>query len=265
MKKQAYFFDIDGTLYDNQFHQISDGLLEEFDALRQQGDDIYLMSSRSPYEAVHLPKSFIDYPYAGIILEGGAAIYDGVSKKLIDARLIPNEDVRRVHRFCRDHHLLWRYSGPDGNYFNSEPDDSTRLHWRRLYLIAPPAREWKGDDVCNLLIWTADPALQQEIQALLPDSSLVLYPDCIEVRARGISKESTVQHLKTGRGYQTVICAGDGPNDVEMLRQADYGVAVGNACREAREAADEVIGSVGTGGVSTWLNERRTKGNRRYV
>lgn len=257
--KHAFFFDIDGTLYDNQFHEFSEGLLEEFDYLRKNHHaDLYLLSSRSPFETIHLPDAFLDYPYAGIVLEGGAAIY-GRNQSLIDAWLIPNEDIKKIHEFCRDKELLWRYSGPDGNYFNSRPDENTRLHWRKLYLTCPITKEWQGDDVCNILIWTSTKKQQQEIQELLPESSLVIYPDCVEIRARNISKENAVKVLKKNLNYEKVICVGDGPNDVEMLKAADYSLAVGNACEEAREAADEIIPAVYEGGVAKWLKERREK------
>ncbi|MBF0579492.1 HAD family phosphatase [Erysipelotrichaceae bacterium RD49] len=257
--KEAYFFDIDGTLYDNQYHEIDPNLVKEFDYLRENGADLYLMSSRSPFEMVHLPDEFIDYPYRGIVLEGGAAIY-GHDQNLVDAWLIPGADIKKIRNYCRDHDLLWRYSGPDGNYFNRKEDLATRTHWRKLYLTVPKVKEWKGDDVCNILIWTKDDHQKQELETLLADNSVVIYPDCIEVRAKGVSKENMVRQLKKKFGYRKVYCVGDGPNDVNMLFEADCGVAMKNACQEAKAAADQVIGAVGEAGVTNWLKNRREKG-----
>lgn len=258
--KQAIFFDIDGTIYDNQFHQIDPELFEEFDYLRQQGMDILLLSSRSPFENVHLPQQLIDYPFAGLILEGGAALYDQ-NQFMVDALLIPLDDVKKIHDYCETHNLLWRYSGPDGNFFNQPEDEATRLHWRKLYLTVPQTKKWKGDDVCNILIWTGDKQMQQEIAALIPDSILVRYPECVEIRAKRASKDNMVRILKNRRGYSKIICVGDGLNDIEMIRQADYGVAVENACQPVKDAADLVIGPVGDHGVTQWLKERRKKGS----
>lgn len=257
--KEAYFFDIDGTIYDNKFHEIDPDLFREFGYLQENGADLYLMSSRSPYETIHLPEEFLEYPFAGIILEGGGAVY-GKDLDLVDAWLIPGSDIKKIRNYCRDHDLLWRYSGPEGNYFNRKEDLATRTHWRKLYLTVPKVKEWKGDDVCNILIWTRDENQKRELQELLTDNSVVVYPDCIEVRAKGISKENIIRILRRKKGYQRVICVGDGPNDVNMLREADCGVAMKNACKEAREAADVVIGSVGEGGVTVWPKNRRERG-----
>lgn len=254
--KQAMFFDIDGTLYYNKFHQIDDHILEEFDELRKEGIDLYLLSSRSPHEIVHLPGEFLNYPYSGLILEGGAAVYDQ-NQNLVDAWLIPGDDIKKIKDYCKDNNLIWRYSGPDGNYFDTEPDPYVRFHWRRLYMICPRVKKWKGDDVCNVIVWTNDPKKQEEITRLLPEDSLVRYSDCMEIRAKGVSKEHIVERFRDHYGYRKVTCVGDGMNDLEMIRQADVGVAVRNAHREVKEAADLVIGPVSENGVSEWLRSRR--------
>lgn len=86
---------------------------------------------------------------------------------------------------------------------------------------------------------------------------MVFYSDCIEIRAAGVSKEAVIEKLKKQHGWQRILCAGDGPNDVEMLRQADWGLAVGNACDQAKAAADEVIAPVDEGGLALWLARQR--------
>lgn len=258
--KQAIFFDVDGTIYDNQFHRIDPELFNEFDKLQQQGIDLFLLSSRSPFEIIHLPEQLIEYPFKGLVLEGGAAAYDQ-NQQLVDAWLIPGDDIKKIHDFCESHDLLWRYSGPDGNYFNRKEDPATRLHWRKLYLTVPGVKKWKGDDVCNIMIWTSHSDLKAQIAQLIPDTTVAIYPDCIEVRAKKATKANMVNALRKRLGYSHVICVGDGANDAQMIREADYGVAVGNACKEAKEAADLVINPVSEAGVTQWLKERRKKGN----
>ncbi len=43
--KHVYLFDIDGTLYNNKFHEIDSHLTEEFQYLVDQGDLIFCHSS----------------------------------------------------------------------------------------------------------------------------------------------------------------------------------------------------------------------------
>ena len=52
-----------------------------------------------------------------------------------------------------------------------------------------------------------------------------------------------------GASLDDVITFGDGPNDAEMLRRANIGVAVGICSDEARNAADYVCGDIDAGGI----------------
>ena len=62
----------------------------------------------------------------------------------------------------------------------------------------------------------------------------------------GVSKASGLQHVcdALGLGAPDVLAIGDGRNDIEMLRWAGRGVAMGQAVDEVKAAADHVTASV---------------------
>jgi HAD superfamily hydrolase (TIGR01484 family) len=62
----------------------------------------------------------------------------------------------------------------------------------------------------------------------------------------GVSKASGLAHVarELGVAAADVLAIGDGRNDLEMLRWAGRGVAMGQAVAEVREAADAVTGTV---------------------
>ncbi len=62
----------------------------------------------------------------------------------------------------------------------------------------------------------------------------------------GVSKASGLAHVAAELGIDAadVLAIGDGRNDIEMLRWAGRGVAMGQAVEEVREAADAVTASV---------------------
>jgi hydroxymethylpyrimidine pyrophosphatase-like HAD family hydrolase len=74
----------------------------------------------------------------------------------------------------------------------------------------------------------------------------------LEVLPLGASKGASVAWLLQRLGVSPGRCMalGDGENDVEMLRLAGLGVAVGNAGPAARAAADVVVGSNDEDGVA---------------
>ena len=76
-----------------------------------------------------------------------------------------------------------------------------------------------------------------------------------------INKTATKEHaLKKAAEYfnvplADVIAFGDDINDIEMLKTAGIGVAVGNAISAVKEIADYVCGTNDNDGVAVWIEE----------
>jgi hydroxymethylpyrimidine pyrophosphatase-like HAD family hydrolase len=68
-------------------------------------------------------------------------------------------------------------------------------------------------------------------------------PEYIEFAAGGVSKGGALQWLcdRLGLRRERAVACGDGDNDVDMLRWAGLGVAMGEASPEVRAAADVVV------------------------
>jgi HAD superfamily hydrolase (TIGR01484 family) len=71
----------------------------------------------------------------------------------------------------------------------------------------------------------------------------------------GVHKASGLEEVcrRLGVDRSDVLAIGDGRNDVEMLRWAGRGVAMGQAVEEVRAAADDVTGTVHDDGVALEL------------
>jgi Cof subfamily protein (haloacid dehalogenase superfamily) len=75
----------------------------------------------------------------------------------------------------------------------------------------------------------------------------------------GVSKASGLQHVcdRIGLAAADVLAIGDGRNDIEMLRWAGRGVAMGQAVDEVKAAADDVTATVNDEGaaveISRWF------------
>lgn len=72
----------------------------------------------------------------------------------------------------------------------------------------------------------------------------------------GVTKGSALEKLRVELGIPTeyTLAAGDGDNDIHMLRWAAYGVAMGQAPEPVRGAANEVTGTVAEDGLVTALS-----------
>jgi hydroxymethylpyrimidine pyrophosphatase-like HAD family hydrolase len=67
----------------------------------------------------------------------------------------------------------------------------------------------------------------------------------------GVSKASALEQIRQRLGVEpfATVAVGDGGNDLEMLRWAARGVAMGHAAPALREVADEVTGTIDDDGV----------------
>jgi Cof subfamily protein (haloacid dehalogenase superfamily) len=77
----------------------------------------------------------------------------------------------------------------------------------------------------------------------------------LDLSPQGVHKASGLQHVADELGVEAsdVLAIGDGRNDIEMLRWAGRGVAMGQAVDEVREVADHVTGSVYDDGAAVEL------------
>ena len=74
----------------------------------------------------------------------------------------------------------------------------------------------------------------------------------LEFNKAGISKATGVRFLSEylGVSVNDVIAIGDSENDIEMLKIAGTGIAMGNAVEEAKAAADDITASNDEDGVA---------------
>lgn len=70
-------------------------------------------------------------------------------------------------------------------------------------------------------------------------------PRFLDVTAHGIHKGSAIKRLAGLLGVETASVAviGDGPNDVEMFKEAGLSIAMGQGVDEVRDAADYITTS----------------------
>ena len=78
----------------------------------------------------------------------------------------------------------------------------------------------------------------------------------LDIAPEGVSKASALKEVadQLGVAQEHVLAIGDGRNDLEMLRWAGRGVAMGQAPLEVQEAADDVTTTVHDDGVARELS-----------
>ncbi|WP_372593337.1 HAD family hydrolase [Actinotalea sp.] len=101
----------------------------------------------------------------------------------------------------------------------------------------------------------------QEFHALVLETGLadvtyaIGWTAWMDVAPQGVTKASALEQVRTTLGVPSgrTVALGDGNNDIDMLRWAGRGVAMGHASAEVRAAADEVTGSIDEDGAALLL------------
>ena len=77
-------------------------------------------------------------------------------------------------------------------------------------------------------------------EALSDYDVLMVGPAWMEIMPKGVSKASALEKIAAKNGYtmNEVMAFGDAENDIQMLKRAGVGVAMGNAMDEVKEIAD---------------------------
>lgn len=74
-----------------------------------------------------------------------------------------------------------------------------------------------------------------------------------EIFSKNASKASALLQVMELTHADRLVCFGDNTNDLSMIRAADVGIAVSNACSELKKNADKVIGSSSEGAVARFI------------
>lgn len=233
--------DIDGTLLRDGGHELNPELFEIVTKLRERGMQFAAASGRQwgSIETVFDPvKEKIFY-----LSDNGA--YVGMCGRSLFVNTIDAGLVRDVIRDIREAGLVVALSGPDLIYID-EPDEEFynwlvngyRFRVKRVDdVMAVDDRFIKVSAYRRTDIEDYTGGLRAKYGSRLKITiSGDMWMDCM---APGVNKGQAVQLLQESLGIspRETIVFGDQLNDIEMLKQAYYSFAVGNARPEVKAAA----------------------------
>lgn len=253
---QAVFFDIDGTLVSFQTHTIPDPTRRALFALRERGVKLFIATGRPPVSLGVLRRGF-DFEFDAYITINGqyCCNRDGV----IYERTLPPDSIRRIVPYMEREQIACSFVELERTYYNlvndkvrtlnrmlGEPDkkdrveDVSQAHLRPIYQLSPYVSKWEEGAFlehmpgCKAVRWHD------------------IFMDAIPVDGgKPVGMDRVLEYY--GIDLADTMAFGDGGNDVDMLRHAGIGVAMGNALDEAKQAADYVTDTVDEEGVANAL------------
>jgi Cof subfamily protein (haloacid dehalogenase superfamily) len=233
--------DIDGTLITSN-HELTPATRAAAAALEKRGIALSLASSRPARSIRPLAAALgLRSPFAAF----NGALITTADGEIVVRSIIPAVTIARIKAIADDLGLsLWLYDeevwwAPVRDAFVEREEHTSGFSAR----LAGYAERVTGD--ANKLTVVGKPELvaqaEQRVLATMSDevSASRSKPRFLDVTARGIHKGTVVARLAESLGIEpsAVAVIGDGPNDVEMFRQAGVSIAMGQAVDEVHAAA----------------------------
>jgi Cof subfamily protein (haloacid dehalogenase superfamily) len=276
-KNPLVISDLDGTLLDNEPKLIAERA-QRLNVLIDGGLDFTIASARS----VHIARVLVDglRIRLPIIEYNGAFITDFNSGEKIIENYLKEEAVSSLMALASEHKLepmiFCRRQNrdlllPPRNCNTSQRNhleflkahNDVRLQHEYYY------SDWRPD--ANVIVTFSDSSeVIQRFFAEIPEELITACdihrhedPYCsgtelLVVQDKDSTKSAATRKLASllGRTMNDVIAFGDQVNDVALLKESAWGVAVSNAAADLKQAADEICAANTEGGVVLWLERK---------
>lgn len=248
---RAVFFDVDGTLVTIGEHRMPEELPEALAALRKKGIAVLLATGRHPREIEEegiLPGLVFD---GAVYMNGQLCEWKG---RTVYENCIPAQDLCALHSFLRQQRISCIFLEKDQMYTNAVTE---RMQREQELIGTRPPPQRSLDDIDTRRVYQVIPFVTPEeeaqLLAVMKNCKALRWSDqAVDVTSRNGGKEIGIKALCAAIGVtpQQIMAFGDAANDMEMLKMAEIGVAMGNALPEVQRCADYVTDSVENHGIA---------------
>jgi len=257
-------FDLDGTVLRRNL-RITKGTVAALRSLRKRGMRLVVATGRR-FESAREHAGRLGFTEDDPVICYGGSMVRRMNGETLLHRTLPRSLGIEALGWAAERDLHARIF-LDGRIVTSPDTPAALEHLRRyaepgISVVDSPA-DWlrDGGEEPTKLVVVDRP---DEIQGWLGEAQTAfagrLYvtrslPHYVEIGRLEGTKASALEFLceRWGIGPERVLAFGDADNDVDMLRFAGHGVAVGGMTGEVREAADRVVPGVDEDGVAGYV------------
>ena len=263
MKYTLLATDMDGTVVNHE-NRISPRVQQAIHEAIAAGNEVLFATGRCPAEVRPFLKDFPDMRY--IICANGALVLDLQTGETLYESILPAETTEQVLAALDglDKTVIY-YIGNDFYVENRIRDRLEHYNCEYFRVLLEECATWVDDPhgeflrtpekLRKLTIFFHDQAEYREagerlakLPVAAPAGSAMDYDISLPEVSKGVGLRMLYDRL--GIDPRPTIACGDAGNDVEMIRAAGLGVAMGNALSVLKEAADLIGGTCEEDGVA---------------
>lgn len=246
---KAIFFDIDGTLVSFNTREIPDSTKQSINQLREKGIKVFIATGRH-FSVIN---NLGDTQFDGYITMNGCYCLEGTSNVIFKKSIDPS-DVNRFIDYMQQKEefpcLFVEEQELSINYVDEQMAELMRL-LQKESLPVNALDSYRDKEIFQLTAFFKL-SHEEDVMRELPNcTAMRWYPTFADVIAKGVDKGVGIDKFCDYFGFslQETMAFGDGGNDIEMLRHAGVGIAMGNAKEDVKRTADFVTDTVDNNGV----------------
>ena len=248
MEKYCFCFDIDGTLLPSS-HQISASTLATLSRLQELGHKVVIATGRN-YGSVK-DSGVIDlFNWDGYVLNNGQCVLDKEFNEVFVEKMEP-ELVQKIIDITNQENLVCLLEEVKDWFIVQKTSESVIKTHEFFHCPLPIQKEYDPSmEIVMFIVYAPkgyDYAPYKQLEELQVDEGNSHYADIVK---KGYHKYKGIEKILEYFNLRNSVCFGDGSNDVQMIKEATIGVAMGNGCQEAKNVSDFITLSCENDGVT---------------
>lgn len=232
MERKFIFFDIDGTLTDdNPGGKILESTFRALEQLKKNGHFVAIATGRAQWMAIDFAKaSGIDH----MVSDGGNGLT--VDGELLYIKPLDFNAANRVIDDCILHHYAYAVSisNEDVLYSNCHDIEKYTMHVKTI--VDETIDFHQVNAIYKIYIYLTP---EEEKNLKLDKLDYMRYLDDQIIVEPTEKYQGILEMVRImGGNEKDIVVFGDGHNDYSMIKQAPLGIAMGNAAQEIKDIAD---------------------------
>lgn len=254
---RAVFFDIDGTLICRNEKRIPESCKKAIRALKANGIFTGIATGRHTLEIEdeHLLE---DLHFDGYVTLNGQLCYE--DHQLKHALVLDKKDVQQVLSTSKEHDIPVLLIEKDKMYLNSI-NEAVISAQASIHTAIPPIHSINESELPDIYQICIFPTKEQlSLFSGLENTQITQWhTEAYDLIPKSGNKTEGIVQLLADHDItlDEVLCFGDGDNDADMLKRCGLGIAMGDASKKAKEAADLLTNSAQEDGIyKALLNQK---------
>lgn len=260
MNKKVFIFDLDETLL-NKEEEVQQCHIDALIKAKEKGHELVLCSGRSYGHMIpvlkQLPKNLFRY----LICNNGSYIHDLKTSNKIIEKSIDISFLKTFEKIGKKYKTLWGvhtlHFSKRGYFWDNEPKwfkNVFHKEWvKEKFVNFQETKHLFNETKITQVTWRSTKEIVskmlEEVKEVAKDYNYFVSGEVyIDILPKGVSKFTGIVNLCKiiNASIKSCIAFGDSGNDIEMLKGVGYGIALENGTKEAKEAADIIIGNHNT-------------------